>query len=100
MNHQEQINTILDNFNFEKVQVVMALWPGEWWQGKSGGVPTVEELRTLARELLETAVEPGKYNCNSVSCGGFHALCWPWSIWNGESGRTLELIFSAEDFHA
>jgi len=96
---QRQIEAILNNFDFERVQQVMGLYPREWWNGASGDIPTVDELRGLARELLEQAAEPNQYNCSSVSSGGFHALRFPWQG-SGESDCTMELIFSAEDFEA
>ena len=99
MNRQQQIQTVLNNFDFEQVQRTMRQRPEEWWKGASGEVPTVEELRTFASELLEQAAEPCEYNCRSVSSGGFYALRWPWEG-NGGTDCTMELIFSAEDYSA
>lgn len=98
MNREQQINQILSNFNFERVQEVMRLRPSDWWLGASGNIPTVYELAAFARELLEKASEPTEFNCSSVACGGFHALRWPWN--EGENDCTMQLIFSAEDFNA
>lgn len=100
MNRLQQINTVLNNFNFEHVQNLMRQRPGEWGnKGAAGEMPTVEELRAFAQELLEKATEPNPYNCSSISCGGFHALRWPWS---GSEGTdcTVELLFAAESFDA
>jgi len=100
MNRQEQINQVLNNFDFKLVQDVMRLRPSEWWKGVSGDVPTVEELRATARHLLEKAAEPSiEYDSSHISSGGFHAMRFPWTMSDG-TDCTMELVFAAGNDYA
>jgi hypothetical protein len=94
----EQIEDILEYFNFESVQQVMSMYPNRWWQSKNGGIPTIDELKERARRLLERAAE-SDMPAYMTACGGFHAHKWPWSS-SDRWPTTLELIFSLEDWDA
>lgn len=69
MTYQEvvnnQINNIMDSFDFRKVESVMKYLDWKWWGVES--TPSEYELRKKARQLLESAVNN---KCN-VGSGGF-----------------------------
>nr|QMP83156.1 MAG: hypothetical protein [Caudoviricetes sp.] len=70
------INEILDNFNFEKVKKVMDFLNWEWVG--SNGVPEIYELRQHARKLMNTAVTEcikSKQEDYFTECGGFRVEC-------------------------
>lgn len=83
-NHKEHINFIMDSFDFEKVHKYMKL--DDWKWGIINAIPTVEELKSTARNLLVSIKneESGYY----VSTGGFTAMkCYD----------SLRLMFSIDD---
>ncbi len=97
----DQIQDILDNFNFEQVQKVMVFMPDEWWKGKDGGVPTVCELYTYAEKLLQRAVDFEGKEPVTISCGGFHAHRWvAHHTVTGKKGDWYELIFAVTEWDA
>jgi len=51
---QEQIDEIMDSFNFEKAQKIMEAINWEWYEE---GIPDIYSLRTLARKHLKEAAE-------------------------------------------
>jgi hypothetical protein len=51
---QEQIDEIMDSFDFEKVQKIMEALNWEW---NDEGVPDIYSLRTSARKHLKAAAE-------------------------------------------
>jgi len=66
--HQEMIDHIMDNFNFDSVHTVMAAIGWEWCDES---VPTETSLRLKARGLLKAVVAgPIKY----IASGGFEAM--------------------------
>lgn len=83
---QDKIDTIMDNFNFAKVEKTMKS-TGWTWHG-SKEFPTEPELRGVARKLI---VDVSKKNVSeedgrcSISTGGFKAS----KYYNGD----LELEF-------
>jgi hypothetical protein len=66
MKTDEQIEIILEDFNFEVVETVMRLI--DWKYNGSENSPTVIELRALAKKCLKKSAEEGHY-----SQGGFEA---------------------------
>jgi len=62
-----EIEYIIQNFDFHKVHKVMEIVD---WQWAENGVPTIDELRKQARELLEDVREKGYAY---IRCGGFAA---------------------------
>ncbi len=66
---QEQIDEIMDTFDFEKVHQVMRTLGITW--GDSDIHPTMREIKKSARELLKDVA----FNVNAMfaSSGGFHA---------------------------
>jgi len=63
-----EIDEILDEFDFEKVHKVMTALDWEWYS--TDGVPSIAELRREARRLLKDLVN-GRHQ--SISTGGFTA---------------------------
>jgi hypothetical protein len=99
MNRSQQIQTVLNNFNFEQVRSLMSQRPDQWWRGASGETPTIDELVRFARELLEQAAQPTTLGFGAVSSGGFHAYRWPWEG-NDGTDCNMQLIFAVEEFDA
>jgi hypothetical protein len=63
------IDEILDEFNFERVHKVMVAL--DWTWSGTDGVPTIADLRRMARSLLKQVVE--SKGIHSVGSGGFTA---------------------------
>lgn len=79
---QEQIDEIMDNFEFEKVHKMMLAVGWKWADGEGGyAVPTVPELREGARRLLYRTVDERVSGC---ATGGFNVtagkdfICLQW----------------------
>ena len=70
MKTKKAIKKILKNFDFGKVHRVMESLNWTWVDSKDGGVPTIEELKAQAKDLL-TKVTEGEFSI--ISCGGFEA---------------------------
>lgn len=69
-NEQEDIEDILDEFDFHKVQKAMEAL--NWTWATSDGVPTIGELRRCARRLLNYAVQvDSSFPDYSTATGGF-----------------------------
>jgi hypothetical protein len=73
--HQRMMFDILNNFDYDKVRIVMKHLEWEWF-GK--GVPTVDDIRFSARERLETVIKNCLLDANPeqeyfVSSGGLKA---------------------------
>lgn len=81
--HQEleqQAETIMQSFDFEKVQKHMQDTNHQWYQG--GGrmaVPDLTDLRVTARDLLTKAIHD-KSVASNVGTGGFVAYKLPWGM--------------------
>lgn len=73
--NNEDIDYILDYFDFEKVKQVMDCL--EWyWHSSENGVPSIGELRKCARRLLKEVLEEGMKSKKSIilhATGGFKA---------------------------
>jgi len=73
---KDQIDYIMDNFNFERVHVAMTALDWTWVDYSDMSklsVPTVPMLRKAARRLLNSAVD-GQI---TTASGGFHARYCP-----------------------
>ena len=68
---QEQIDEIMDNFDFERVHKMMLA--SDWkWSGDDGFcVPDISEIRKTARQLLYRTVDDRLSGCGT---GGFNVL--------------------------
>ena len=91
MTQREQINEILDNFDFDKVEVVMKALDWKWWNSENS-IPTKFEMQKKAASLLEDAYyEAKKWKVSHylVGCGGFEATA---SYWEGEVRLGLSFV--------
>lgn len=77
------ITEILARFNFAKVHAVMVLTRHKWNLGGNSAVPTIERLRAIATDLLNSAWDSER----AFSRGGFTAFC---------DGRELNLGYELE----
>ena len=69
-NDRIKIQDILGHFDFERVHKIMAMLEWKWARGGHYDVPTIDELKAQAKELLiEAATER-----TCVSTGGFRAV--------------------------
>ena len=69
---EEQIDDIMDEFEFDKVHKVMEFLDWKWWfDGETERVPEVYELRKKAREYLRYVAKNG----GTTGSGGFTAQC-------------------------
>jgi len=81
--HQEleqQAETIMQSFDFEKVLKHMQDTNHQWYMG--GGrmaVPDITDLRVTARDLLTKAIHD-KSVASNVGTGGFVAYKLPWGL--------------------
>lgn len=74
MNYQEEIDDILDYFDFEKVHKAMEALDWEWVSPYGLAVPLLGDLRKQARQLLTDAfkkVTPGLNSEFFIATGGF-----------------------------
>jgi len=83
---QEQIDEIMDSFDFEKVNKIMEAIDWEW---NEEGVPDIYSLRTAARKHLKEAAEFK----GASSSGGFTA-----NYTESKSWVRLELYFGLDSF--
>lgn len=84
---QEDINEIMDEFDFVKVKKVMDALDWEWG---SEGVPYIGDMRKHVRELFTIASVNNSEMVYAVSSGGFHILR---TIFPGDSKRYYSLSF-------
>jgi hypothetical protein len=67
---EDLVQPVLDEFDFEKVHKVMTAIRWQWFDGEGPDhVPTVDQLKKKARELLESVIGL-KYNSNITGTGG------------------------------
>lgn len=93
MTEQEQINDIMDYFNFDNVAKAMAATNWTWHESKEP--PAEPEIRTFARKLLNEILER---KIKFLSTGGFTAtfeneklgLCFTLEEW--EAGANTALL--------
>jgi hypothetical protein len=84
---QEQIDEIMDSFDFEEANKIMEALNWEW---NDEGVPDVYSLRTSARKHLKTAAEIK----GASSSGGFTA-----NYTESKSWVRLELYFGLDSIN-
>jgi len=69
---EEQIDDIMDDFDFDKVHKIMEFLNWEWITDEDGTqVPYISDLRKRARSLLRIAAKEGGFH----GSGGFTAHC-------------------------
>ena len=69
--YQNQIDEIMDNFDFDRVQKMMAATDWTWHTDEGSRMPSQPELREVARSCLRTVAER---ECFLVGTGGFTAI--------------------------
>jgi len=84
---KELIEKIIEDFNFEEVHEAMQAENWTWARYGDPGVPSISELKSCARELLEEASKMD-VDC-STGTGGFRAT----KIGSKDFGEGLELEF-------
>jgi hypothetical protein len=85
MAKEEQIEEILDEFDFYKVQRVMNTLNWKWYnKGNVYEIPSVGQMRKHARKLLEEC-----FNGNSYAASG--------GFWASREDGGLSLKFVVED---
>lgn len=89
---QEDIDYILDNFDFERIKIVMDCL--EWYWVSYDTIPSIGEMRKYARELLKEALSKGVENKKDtkISIGGFRA-----SYLRNEDFLSLDFIVEEQD---
>jgi len=101
---EDMIDEIMGEFNFGKVQD--AMFHLNWkWAGTMKGVPTIDELREGAQELLESAAKSrlgnyiDEYHELGIVCqtGGFKATAWCNEAKTEITGLRLEFIITDWD---
>jgi hypothetical protein len=84
---KDDIDMILDEFDFEKAHKVMEFL--DWnWQNK---VPTIGDMRRIARQLLNEAAEG---NIMAIGTGGFQVRK---RVEEDKTFLTLEFVVTAWD---
>jgi hypothetical protein len=69
--YQKQIDEIMDNFDFDRVQKMMTAIDWTWYTDEGAHIPSQPELREAARSYLRTVAEK---DCYMVGSGGFMAM--------------------------
>lgn len=70
MKAKEQIDLILDTFNFKNVQVALTALGRTWAQGNEiPKIPTEDEIKNLAEFLLQKAANSTEENAYYEVCG-------------------------------
>lgn len=82
---KEIINEIIDEFNFKKCVDYMS--KSNWTYGLDGEKVTINDLKRVARKLLEDLLDDDELIFSST--GGFSAVRY---------GNNIELLFSISDY--
>lgn len=74
---QEQIDHIMDHFDFEQVHETMKLLDWKWGIGDLAEIPDIPRLRATARRLIKNAIECAEKEeiTYHAETGGFRASC-------------------------
>lgn len=70
--YQEDIDYILDNFDFERVKKAMDALEWKYFDSAEGTV-SIYELRKQARYVLKSLLPYAERDYYMISCGGFEA---------------------------
>jgi len=91
----DDIEDILDNFDFEKVKKVMDALEWKYWDSPDEYV-TIAELRKMARNLLKEAYIASNSEHWFNSCGGFEVEWW---MYPGETRKYFRLKFVVSEWN-
>ena len=94
---QEQMDDIMDNFEFHKAQQIMEALDWKWsFSGEGERIPHISDLRRAARELLKYVAKNG----GSTGTGGLTAFCRSgYDEDDAKSWVWLSLHFGLETYH-
>ena len=70
--YQEDIDYILDNFDFERVKKAMDALKWKYYDSADDTV-SISELRKMARHVLKSLISHVEKDCHLIGCGGFKA---------------------------
>jgi len=94
MNMYEEIEDILDNFDFEQVKKTMDAL--EWkYHDSPDSYITIAELRKMARRLLKDVYNAAPSDHWFTACGGFEAERW---MYPGDPKKYLYLKFVVSEW--
>ena len=94
MNVYEEIEDILDNFDFEQVKEAMDAL--EWkYHDSPDSYITIAELRKMARRLLKDVYNAAPSAHWFAACGGFEAERW---MYPGDPKKYLYLKFVVSEW--
>lgn len=94
-NEENDIETILDEFDFEKVHQAMTAL--NWTWATSDGVPTIGELRKCARTLLNYAKHANSEESDYMTAtGGFYVSR---NLYLGNAKRYYSLSFVVREWN-
>ena len=94
MNMYEEIEDILDNFDFEQVKKAMDAL--EWkYHDSPDSYITIAELRKMARRLLKDVYNAAPSDHWFTACGGFEAERW---MYPGDPKKYLYLKFVVSEW--
>ncbi len=79
MELEQQADSVMNRFNFEKVHEHMVATGHQWFMGDGMVTPTISQLRMEARSLLTKAIY-SKDKVANVGTGGFMAYKMPWGM--------------------
>lgn len=71
MTYSEQIDQIMDNFDFSRVKKTMDALNWRWFD-VGGDIPSESEIRSAARQMMKQTVER---KVTTLSTGGFEVTC-------------------------
>lgn len=70
--YQEDIDYILDNFDFERIKKAMDALNWKYHDSEENTI-SIYELRKMARYVLKSLIPHVEKDCYFIGCGGFHA---------------------------
>ena len=88
---EKRLDDIMDNFDFDRVHKTMELLDWHWATSKDGGVPTVDEIRDVAADILWELVNS---NNEFIATGGLEAR----KDFSDPSNPFIELKFVVEEW--
>lgn len=95
MSMYDEIEDILDNFDFEKVKKVMDAL--EWvYHDSPDNTVSIAELRKMARGLLKEVYNSSNSDHRFTACGGFEVERW---MYPGETTKYLYLKFVVSEWN-
>lgn len=95
MNMHEEIEDILDHFDFERVKKVMDALEWTYYDSADSTV-SIPELRKMARRLLIDVYNASNSDHWYLSSGGFEVARW---MYPGETKKYLFLKFVAAEWN-